>query len=74
MHPAMQRVAGEGTELLGTIAYTAPEVLQDASQLQMPSDVYAFGLLSEIPAQFRLSAKKINCRIQAVSLFASFGG
>jgi serine/threonine protein kinase len=48
VHPAMQRVVGEGKELLGTIAYTAPEVLQDASQLQMPSDVYAFGLLSEI--------------------------
>jgi serine/threonine protein kinase len=50
VHHTMQRGAPWNTELLGTVAYTAPEVLLDASNLQMASDVYAFGLMSKHPA------------------------
>eukprot|EP00884_Botryococcus_braunii_P009555 jgi/Botrbrau1/18600/Bobra.0367s0041.2 len=45
VHHSMQRDTGSNNELLGTIAYTAPEVLLDPSNLQMASDVYAFGLM-----------------------------
>lgn len=47
VHHSMQRDTTSNNELLGTIAYTAPEVLLDSSNLQMASDVYAFGLMSK---------------------------
>ena len=36
--------------MLGTVAYTAPEVFKD-SFVTKPSDVYAFGILSTPPHQ-----------------------
>lgn len=50
----MRRGATSTHELLGTIAYTAPEVLRDPSNLQMASDVYAFGLMSKPSLSFKL--------------------
>lgn len=39
---------------LGTVAYTAPEIFHD-SVVTKPSDVYAFGVLSESPHFMRIS-------------------